>query len=167
MATIPLVSCEVAYTVSGNSPLVRIFPEASSQTFKKGEFVYLSGGYVTEVGDNPGVILGMAAEDAHNDSAGVYNVAVVIAHPDVVFRMNKVDSSDVAAVTAVTDVGKAFAFYRDTTDSQTHVYIAEGGNAAYGRLICIDHSNLDTVGDTGGRLDLYILGKYCQLFCTS
>ena len=165
MATVTVQRARVARTISGNSPQVLTLPEAASQTFKKGEFVYLSGGYVTEIGANPALILGMADEDGHNGAtAGLYNVAVVIANMDTIFEIHKTNSSGVAVVTAVTDVGKEFAIYRDTTNSWATAYDGGGANS---RLICLDHSNFDTVGDTGGRLLVQVLGSFRQLFCTS
>ena len=166
MATIPVQRARVARTISGNSPQIMTFPEAASQTFKKGELVYLVGGYVTEIGANPTAILGMAAEDAHNEDAGDYNVGVYIANNDTIFEFSKTNSSGNAVVTAVTDVGAEFAIYRDTSNNWATAYAAAGG---YGnqRLICLDLSNFDVVGDTGGRLLCMVMGTFRQLFCTS
>jgi len=168
MATVTVSRARVARTISGNSPQVLTLPEGASATFKKGELVYLSAGYVTEIGDNPGYILGMADEDAHNDDdAGTHNVAVVIANNDTVFEFHKTDSSGSGAATAVTDVGREFAIYRDTTNSWATAYISGVGAGTNARLICLDHSNFDTVGDTGGRLLCMVMGSFRQLFCTS
>lgn len=165
MATVTVSRARVARTISGNSPQVLKLPEAASQTFKKGEFVYLSGGYVTEIGANPSLILGMADEDGHNGASnGLYNVFVVIANMDTIFEIHKTNSGGTGVVTAVTDVGKEFAIYRDTTNSWATAYDGEGANS---RLICLDHSNFDVVGDTGGRLLVQVLGSNRQLFCTS
>jgi hypothetical protein len=163
MATITLTRAVVAKTESGNEPMVINYPEAASQTFVKGEFVYLSGGYVTECSSNPTAILGMAADDAHNSTAGAYNVGVVVFSDNTILEMNKVDSSDAAAATAVTDIGKTFGLYLDTTDSQVHAVSASTSP----RLICIGLSGSDSVGDTGGRLLFRVIGTYRQLASTS
>jgi len=168
MATVTVGSASVTRTISGNSPQILTLPEAASQTFKKGELVYLSAGYVTEIGANPAYILGMAAEDAHNDDdAGTHNVAVYIANNDTIFEIHKTDSSGSGAATAVTDVGREFAIYRDTTNSWVTAYISGAGAGANARLMCLDHSGKDTVGDTGGRLLVVVTGSFRQLFCTS
>jgi hypothetical protein len=167
MATIPLQRTAVAKTISGNSPLTLSLPEAASQTFERGEWVYLSGGYVTECGHNPGAILGLAAEDGSNGDAGANDVKVVIAHDDVVFAANKSDGSQSAAATAVTDRGKVLVIDQDTTNSKCYVSLAEGDDAANGRLICVDLDGKDVLGDTGGRLLFQVLGNYRQLLSTS
>lgn len=164
MATVIVSRARVARTISGNSPQVLTLPEAASAQFKKGEMVYLAGGYVTECGANPALILGMADEDGHNSTVGAYNVAVVIANMDTIFEIHKTDSSGSGAATAVTDVGKELAMYRDTSNNWVTAYDGEGANS---RFICLDHSNFDTVGDTGGRLLIQVLGANRQLFCTS
>lgn len=168
MSTIALQPLRFARTVSGNSPMVLVLPEAASQTFKKGEPVYLVAGYVTECGNNPAAILGFANEDASNDTvAGTSDVGVVIANDDNIFEMNKSDTAGAVAATAVTDVGKAFALYRDTTNSKAYAHVAEGAQAANGRFMCLAISGKDVVGDSGGRLLLHVIGKYRQLFVTS
>jgi hypothetical protein len=165
MATVTVSRARVARTISGNSPQVLTLPEAASAAFKKGEMVYLSGGYVTECGANPALILGMADEDAHAGATnGLYSCAVVIANMDTIFEIHKTNSSGSGAVTAVTDVGKEFAMYRDTSNNWVTAYDGEGANS---RFVCLDHSNFDTVGDTGGRLLVQVLGANRQLFCTS
>ncbi len=168
MATIALQRACVAKTISGNSPQVLMFPEAASQTFKRGEFVYLVAGKVTEVGDAPGIILGMAAQDA--SATTDTNIAVYIANEDTIFELNKVSNSSTAstggtaAATAVTDVGALFNLHRDTTGNKTHAGLyAFGGNE---KFMCIDLGQ-DVVGDTGGRLLCMVHGRWRQLFSTS
>ena len=168
MSTITLSRARVARTISGNSPQVMTFPEAANQTFKKGEFVYLVDGKVTEVGDNPGVILGMADQDASGKADTA--MAVVIANEDNIFSLHKVSNAGgsggagTGAATAVTDAGKRAAIYRDTTNNMTHAGLdATGTNE---RLTILNISGFDTVGDIGGRLLCMVRGKYCQLFNT-
>ncbi len=171
MATIALQSAKCVKTISGNSPMTMIYPEAAgTQAFKTGEFVYLVAGLVTEIGSDPAIILGIAAQDA----AGVVNtsIAVYIANEDNIFELNKCSNlggagtGATASATAAADVGKIFSIYRDTT-----LNIANAGlNTATGgaeRLMCIGLSEKDVVGDTGGRLLCMVLGRNRQLFSTS
>ena len=174
MATLTLGAATVIKTISGNSPQILVLPEGASNTGKKGELCYLSGGYVTEIGSNPNLILGMLAEDAHNDdAAGTSEIAVYIANSDTIFEFNKVSTAAGAgtggtgAATAVTDIGKAFGLYRDTTLNITHATVAEGASASQRQLMCVDLSDKDTVGDTGGRLQCIVNGNFRQLYCTS
>ena len=168
MSTITLSRARVARTISGNSPQVMTYPEAAAQTFKKGEFVYLVDGKVTEVGDDPTIILGMADQDASGTTDTA--IAVVIANEDNIFSLHKVSETGgsggagTGAATAVTDVGKCANIYRDTTNNMSHAGMyAFGGNE---RLMILDISGFDTVGDIGGRLLCIVYGKYHQLFST-
>jgi len=163
VATIVLQKIGVARTISGNSPQILTLPEAAgTQAFKDGEFVYLSGGKVTEIGANPGIILGVAAQDA----SGTTNTAikVYIANADTIFFANKTDSSGTAAVTAYGDVGSVFGIYRDTSNNISHLYADAGTNA---RCIILDHDNRDTLADTGGRVLFQVAGNFRQMFSTS
>ena len=168
MSTITLGRARVARTISGNSPQVMTFPEAANQTFKKGEFVYLVDGKVTEVGDNPGIILGMADQDASGTTDTA--IAVVIANEDNIFSLHKVSETGgsggagTGVATAVTDVGKRAAIYRDTTNNMAHAGLDTTGTNE--RLTILNISGFDTVGDIGGRLLCMVYGKYRQLFST-
>lgn len=170
MATIALQSAKAVKTISGNSPQTMFFPEAATQTFKTGEFVYLVSGKVTEISDTATLtILGMAAMDA----TGVTDtpIAVYIANEDTIFELNKVSNAvaagtgGTAAVTAVTDVGTIAAIYRDTTHNIANAnWYAFGGSE---RLFCIGLSEKDVVGDTGGRVLCMVTGRFRQLYSTS
>ncbi len=166
MATVTVGRANAVRTISGNPPQILTLPEGASLAAKIGELVYLSGGYVTEIAANPTAILGMLATDGHNSTAGAYNCKVIIANSDTIFEVHKTDTAGSGAVTAVTDVGAEFGIYRDTTNSWFTAYASAGGNGNP-RLICLDHSGKDTVGDTGGRLLVMVMGTYRQLFSTS
>lgn len=169
MATIALQSAKCVKTISGNSPMTMIYPEAAgTQTFKTGEFVCLVAGLVTEIGSDPTQIAGMAAQDA----TGVVNTptAVYLANNDNIFELNKVSNiggagtGGTAAATAVADVGKTFSIYRNTTRDVANAGASTGVTE---RLLCIGISEKDTVLDVGGRLLCMVLGKIRQLFSTS
>jgi len=113
MTTQALKPISVVGTRSGNSPEMIEVPEAASQTFKKGEAVYMVSGYATEFTatvetDGSGAIrfLGFAAEDAHNDASAVANgvkVKVYVANDDTIFEGNIYHGTAASAITAVTD----------------------------------------------------------------
>lgn len=162
MATIAQQSMIVAFTISGNAPRVQSFPEAASQTFVAGEPVYLSSGYVTECGDDPSAILGIAADNAHNDStAGKYSVGVYIPDSDMVFEANIYGGGN---LTAITDVGRSMGIYRDTTNSKLYV---DKGDTHNHRVVVVGLSKKDAVGDTYGRVLVQFEQKYLQLGITS
>jgi hypothetical protein len=79
------------------------FPEAASQVFLAGDFVYTVSGYLTLCGTDPTVIMGMALESAHNTTAGLYQIRVALAMEIVLFGLsvyhatagnNKIEATD-------------------------------------------------------------------------
>ena len=84
MATIAKQPIEAAVQGHGSNPWTLTLKEAASQTFVKGELVFISGdGYVTEIaGDTPSAIYGVAAGPAHNSTAGAYEVPIELAIPE-------------------------------------------------------------------------------------
>jgi hypothetical protein len=138
------------------------FPEAATQTFKRGEVVYLVGGKVTEIaGDSPGQILGVSADDASgttNTSTGVW-----IANDDTIFEANYSNDSQSGAATNVNIVGLRKILDRDTTNSR--VYVSNSGTTP--RVTILDLSEKDEAGDTGGRVLFQFLRQFSQLFSTS
>lgn len=167
MATIALGIITPAKTISGNSPQTMVFPEASgTQTFKRGEFVYLASGKVTEIASNtPSQILGVAAQDASGTADT--DIAVWLANDDTLFEANVTDAGS-SAVTAVTDVGCHWKIYRDTTNNKTHIDKGTGdANVADCRITVVALSGKDTVGDTYGRELFMVNALYRQLARTS
>lgn len=167
MATIARIPIEPVHWHGGEIIQLRL-PEAASQTFVKGEIVYLVGGYITEIaGNTPSQIAGVAMEDAHNDtSSGTHNILISTADAHNVF-VGSVTTNGSDVVTAVTDVGGTFGIYRDTTNSK--VYIDKNVTAgASVRTVVIEHyKNPDVVGDTNGRVYFRFISKYNQLGSTS
>ena len=135
------------------------FPEAATQTFKKGEFVYLVSGKVTVVPttkQSQSKVAGMALMDASEtvDTA----IAIAVAEEGVVFELNVYHSSVGSAITAVADVSKVYGLkiasnkhYVDLTDTADTVFHVK-------RL-----SPKDASGDTYGRLQVEVIGSRCQL----
>jgi len=171
--TIVLNKAIAAKTISGNPPTELYYPEAAgTQAFKQGEFVVLVAGAVTEIGDSPALILGMAAQDASGVTGT--KIPVIIANEDVLFELNKVTNGVTAgaggtgSATAITDVGTQFGLYRDTTNNITHAGNNSGfGNGSNERLLCVGLSDKDGLADVGGRLLCLVHGRYRQLFSTS
>jgi hypothetical protein len=138
----------------GGAPVAKTYPEAASQTFKKGEAVYLDGSgnvaeFTASVDTGSVRFLGFAAEDAHNDSvAANSSVSVDIPVPGTVVELN-VTSNGSDQVTAKTQIGTRYPMYQDTTNSIIMVDIADTG----GQIDCfIVKEIVGTVGDTNGRV---------------
>lgn len=156
MATISLQRMKAIGTISGNSPEIRYYPEAASQSFKAGELVYLASGKVTICGADPSLILGMAMEDA----TGTTNtdLAVAIANKDTVFEGNVYHGTPASAITAITDVGTDYGVVN--ADNKWYVDVSDTSNV---RILVRDLSKKDAVGDTYGRVLFQVMQDYCQL----
>src|SRR5438067_1753625 len=104
----------------GGTPDVISFAEAATQTFKKGWVVYLVNGLVTDVAsDTPALILGVAAEDAHNDTtAATHTIGVYLASDTNVFAGNCKQTSLADHTLAQSDIGTQMAIQRDTTNNR-------------------------------------------------
>lgn len=157
MATISLLEAEAVKSLHGGPIIVVNRPEASGQSFKRGELVYLSGGKVTLASATQGTILGMALADASGTVDT--DVLVALATADAVFAANLKSG----ATTAVTDVGKSYGFA--IASNKWHIDNAVVG--ANARALIIDLDSRDVVGDTQGRVHFIILGKYRQFDVTS
>ena len=167
MATVQIAAAKVVKTISGNNPMVLVLPEAASVTGKRGELVFLnSAGFVAETGADPTQILGLLAEDGHNDgSAGDSNIAVEIANADNIFEIHLSDSAGAGVATVAANRGAGLALFRDTTNSRVTAYDAVDNTKI--RVRCIGHSAKDALGDTGGRLLCMFVGPFRQLDTTS
>lgn len=128
------------------------YPEAASQSFKKGEFVYLVSGKVTVVAYGAGgsaKILGMAMQDATGTTDTA--IAVALAEEGVIFEMN------VTTTTAITQIG---ASYGGSISSNKHYLAIADTTYRYFKAKSI--SLKDTVGDTYGRMLVEVIGQVCQ-----
>jgi hypothetical protein len=163
----------------GGTPDVVSFVEAASQTFKKGWVVYLVAGYVTDVAsDTPALILGTAAEDAHNDSvAGTHSIGVYLADDTNVFAGNCKQSSLADHVLAQSDIGVQMAIQRDSTNNRWFLNASTKGGAncrVFTYEIAQNQSSTPNsasgpfgVGDTNVRLTFTFLTKFSQSDATS
>jgi hypothetical protein len=135
---------------------VRYFPEAASQSFKKGEFVYVgSDGRVAVCSSDAAGIAGMALQDA----TGTTNTAIAIClakrGQQFTLHVTNVGSS---TTTANTDVGKKYGLY-----VASNIHYVDKGDTTNKRFIVDDIAPEDAVGDTNGRLIVEVLEGYAQL----
>ncbi|MFI5384808.1 MAG: hypothetical protein ACHQ50_01700 [Fimbriimonadales bacterium] len=106
------------YGANGSETEERLYPEAASQTFKRGDLVYLASGLVTAaatagVGNNVASgtkVLGIALKDA----SGATNTAVpvAIANPNLRWVLPVTHATPASGVTAVTEVGTTYELER-------------------------------------------------------
>ena len=64
MATQTLRQIRIAGSMDGGSPAIKKFPDASTQSFQKGQLVYLASGKVTAVATDGTTVLGIANQAA-------------------------------------------------------------------------------------------------------
>src|SRR3990167_1005409 len=123
MATQEKIGIRPLKTVSGNPPELRTYPEAATQTYKKGELVYLVSGKVTEftdaVDDGTVRVLGIAAVDASGTTDT--DAPVWIFNDDTIFVGTVDHTTAASAVTAVADVSNLWPFKYDTTNSRVTI----------------------------------------------
>lgn len=156
MSTITQRPARVANTISGNSPEVKVFPEAAEQSFKAGEFVYLVSGKVTVCASNGTTILGMAVADASGTTDE--DCEVYVANGDTVFEANVGHGTPASAVTAITDVGVCYALL--VASNKHYVDVEDTDNDAFQvrRL-----SPKDNTGDQYGRVEFQVIASARQL----
>lgn len=167
MATANKSAVSVARTVHGGPPLVESYPEAASQTFKKGEAVYLDGSgniaeFTAAIDDATQDFIGYAAEDGHNDAAvDTTRKTMVYVRAGNVFEAN-VTAAGSDQITAKTQVGTVYPMYQDTTNSIIMVDISDtSGQADACRIVRI--SPKGTVGDTNGRVEFEVVTGTVQV----
>lgn len=150
MATVPIQKPQIAQTISGGPPLIKHFPEAASQTFKKGDWLKLSSGQVVPAADDEtaaGTLLGIADQDATGSTNAAVRVAV--ADGNTMFSMNIKTGTLTSA-----DLGKVCAI--DLTSTNWTIDVADvtgGGLVIMGpdpRDACANYNGV-TTGDTTGR----------------
>ena len=181
-ATIALQPVRPVLSAVGQEPWLMEFPEAASQTFKRGEAVYLTTTGVAICAANPGKILGFAAEDGHNGTAGQYKIGVYIATPSTVFAGNLVTSGNAngnnaaptGATTATALMGLSYGVNIDGTNHQTTVDTSNTGSSHERAVVIgmvesygISDPSEGVLGDIGGRVLFTVMPAYSQLYMLS
>jgi hypothetical protein len=92
-------------TLTGHATPVLNFPEAASQVFLAGDFVYLASGYLTLCGADPALIMGIALEPAHNTTAGLYRIGVALALEITLFGVSVYHATAGNNLIEATDLG--------------------------------------------------------------
>jgi len=128
------------------------YPEAASQSFKKGQLVYLSSGKLTACASDGTAILGIADADASGTTDT--SLPVILATPTTIFEAVSTDGGSDVTI-AVTHVGKHYALYVSSND----VYVDLGDT---------DHDALkvialkDDAGTTNGKVLVRVLAAASQ-----
>lgn len=131
-------------------------PEAATQSFKAGEFVYLASGKATACASDATAISHFALEDASGTTDN--EILAVQVSPDLEFEMCVYHSTAGSAVTAITQVGTKYALL--VSSNMHYVDIEDETNLAFQVQKL---SPKDTVGDQYGRVIVKVLSDICQL----
>jgi len=132
--------------------LVHWYPEAASQSFKKGQPVYLSSGKLTACGNDEVQILGIALADASGTTDT--SIPVLLATPLTIFEATATSAGSDVQI-AVTHVGKHYALYVSSND----VYV-DLGDTDHDALKVVDL--VDDAGTTNGKVLVKVLAAASQ-----
>jgi hypothetical protein len=157
VATQPRIAFRAVRTLSGMSVPREYFPDAASQTFKKGAPVFLRVGYLEECGTDPVLIMGVATRDGQNGStAGAKSQTVELAHPDTLFLGNVDAGSAGTGVTAATTRGRMLGITKHSSSGKWSVDVDKGTAALKSRVVVWDFylnaqdGATQAIGDTLG-----------------
>lgn len=130
--------------------------EASSQSFLKGQMVYLASGLATVCADDAQTIYGMALADASTAATTTPTVPVLIANPGTEFVMNIYKSS--SAVTALSNVGENYAII--ISSNKCYCNADDTTNIS---LVVRELYAADAIGDTYGRVVVSVMPYNSQV----
>jgi hypothetical protein len=145
-------------TLTGHATPTLTFPEAASQTFLAGDFVFLSSGYLTICGTDPALIMGMALEPAHNTTAGLYQIGVALAIEIVLFGLSVYHATPANNKIEATDMG-ILCDIAMSASSKWVVDKATIGSTSRVRVLKF----IDPLGTIAGRLGCVVAATYRQI----
>lgn len=172
MSTQALTPIRVVGRRGGGAVTIQKFPEAASQSFKKGEAVYLVNGTVTEFtatvetnGSGAIRFLGFAAADASGVTGA--EVGVYVADDDTIFEGNIYHGTVGSAVTAQTDLTALYPLKQLASQGAGMVAIDKENTANHidcARIVGFSKKPGEAVGDTYGRVHFVIEAVGRQFF---
>ena len=157
MATITATAARP--TVPGE---VRWYPMAASQTFKKGEFLYLdNAGRAAVCAADPAGIVGIAMADAADCAvAGVTlgaSIPVTIATRGQQFTMN-VTNGGSGVATSITLAGRQYGLY-----VASNIHYLDTADTSNRRFVVVDVAQDNAMGDTNGRVIVEVIKGYAEV----
>ena len=137
---------------------IATFPEAASQSFKKGEAVYkvAATGRITVCAANAACFLGLAAQDASGVTAADVLVDVVL--PGCILEGNVYHDTAASAVMTDANVGTGLAELA-TSNNKTVVDITATSNPCF-RII--ERLKEDSATDVYPRVRVSVISTYLQ-----
>ena len=158
-------------TFTEGEPPIFYCPEANSQSFVKGELVFMSFGYLTEIGgDTPEQIYGVAAAAGANSATAQTDgvmTPVFLALPTTVFEANMKQGSLANHTSVASDFGTTMAIQRDTSNSKTFLNASTKNGGASVRVFVHGPGSGSVVGDVNPRALFTFLPNWVQFLGTS
>lgn len=134
------------------------YPIAASQTWYKGQFVYLDAyGRLTVCSSNATVTVGMAACDNASDDVNT-KYPVVVSDEDTLFEMNVIHSTPASATTTISLVGKSWNYTSATYGAYVNRYLQ---TVPFFHMEAL--SPKDATGDLFGRAWVQVLPEVSQV----
>lgn len=149
-----LKETELGQLLVSSPPPILPCQEAANQTFKKGDLVYITGGYCTVCSTDPTSIYGIAQEDAHNTTAGKYKVNVLILTAFTIIKMCVWSSSTDHYYIEATDEGTSYGVVKDSAGK----WVVDKTDTTNTRVTIIKF--YDAVGTVYGQVGVVFLPAY-------
>ena len=141
--------------LDGTPPVIAQWPEAASQTFVAGDFVYRVSGYATVCADDPQIIGGLALEAAHNTTAGLYSVDVLVVTGMTCLCMNTHGVNPLDTVQAA-DHGKTWQIEKVSTVWAINKDVATSPSI---KIIGF----IDALGTVNGKVEVVVIPTVREL----
>jgi hypothetical protein len=155
--------------VYGGGAIYRSLPEGASETFKKGAILNYSaaGNDLAEIPRTAGVpdtqeLLGIAAEDANNDSNGA-ELDYLVPRPGDVFSAALASDQDTIVAPDTDNIGKLAGIIKlSTTGGAGTEYVVDEGNTNWVKILDLDPRDVANRGSrtlsAGDRVLFQFLG---------
>lgn len=146
------------------------FAEAATQTFDTGAttvFVNGSGLLQDTASDTPSTIMGVPAEDAHNDAVAATSLCTVnMANATNIFAANCKGTTLTDHVLTQSDIGKPMGIQRDTVNGRLFLNSSVISGSGV-RVFTLGVGQNTDIGDTNGRVLFVFLPNWAQSLGTS
>lgn len=168
MATIAKDIMRVVGSLTDSPPIVPDWlPEAASQTYVRGELLYVNPltGYLTEADANT-LLYAMAHHNASGTTGDTKDHIVVMLHPTTLFEANLLTGSGSDLVCAQSHIGRVMGLYFDTVNNRIVLDgSVTGGSGA--KVFTHKVARGSAIGDTNARVVFSFMAKAIQYLTTS
>ena len=151
MATIVIEEMRFAFSLHGGGTCLH-GPEAATQTFLKGALLVFSAGYIQECGADPAAILGVAAEDGHNDTTAGTSQIKYYPLTGNVFEANLAQAA-ANTTSATTDLGTKYGVIKRSTG--TAHWVVDSAETSSTRCVILNWARSTVATDVNARVQIH------------